>query len=322
MNRVAWVAVLVALVGCGTPPAPRPAPPTALGADGFPVAVTDSLGRTVTIPRKPERIVSLTPATTETLFAIGAGPRVVAVTEADTFPPEATKLPKFNPIAVNTEALLARRPDLVFTIGPFHRPLVETLEKFGVTAVALEPPTTDEVADTIELIGRAVGCEPAAKGVAADFRRRLVAVRARTKLIPEADRPKVLYVLWDEPLQAAGPGTFIGRMIADAGGTNVIADVIQQYPRVNDEAVLRRDPDLVIAPDGSAAGLPDRLRGRPVWANLSAVRRGRVVTVPEDLVNRPGPRLVDGLEAVERLIREDRPGAGVGVVPPGPPGVK
>ena len=294
------IVVLVLIVGCAAPPAP----PTAAPTDGYPVTVTDALGRTVTISRKPERIVSLAPAVTETLYAIGAGLRVVAVTEADNYPPDVLKLTKFSPLAVNAEAVLAQRPDVVFALGSFHKPTVETLERLGLTVVAPEPMTLDAAADTIEQVGTVVGNSPAAAGVAADFRKRLAAVRARTATL--TDRPKVLYVLWDDPLQVAGPGTFIGRMIEDAGGTNVIADLSQQYPRLSDEAVLTRNPDLVIATEQGSSGLPARLAKRPGWEAVTAVRKGRVVTVSEDLVNRPGPRLIEGLEAVEKLIRENR----------------
>lgn len=299
-KRFCEASLIALLAGCTAPPAP----PTSPSADGFPVTVTDALGRTVTVARKPERIVCLAPAITETLFAIGAGPRVVAVTDADTFPPEALALPKLAPLAVNPEAVLGHRPDVVFALGSFHRPAVEALERLGLTVVAQEPMTLDAAADAIEQVGRVVGCEPAAVGVAADFRRRLAAVRARTAAVK--DRPKVLYVLWDDPLQAAGAGTFIGRMIGDAGGVNVVADLPQQYPRLGDEAVLTRDPEIIIAPDQGAAGLPARLARRPGWAGVTAVRRGRILTVSDDLVNRPGPRLIDGLEAVEALIRANR----------------
>jgi iron complex transport system substrate-binding protein len=289
--------------GCGSPPAPR-APEGADGHPGYPLTLADDLGRTVTLPRRPERIVSIAPGQTETLFAVGAGPRVVAVTTVDTYPPEVKGLPKvggFGPKTINLEAILAQRPDLVLTTGRLHQQTVEALERLGVVAFAREPSSFEEVAASIETVGRLTDCEAKANGVAADFRRRLAAARERTAAL-RSDAPTVLYVVSDEPLMVAGPRTFVGQLLELAGGRNVFADLAQQYPRVSDEAVLRRDPAVILAPDHGVSGIAARLRRRPGWDRLRAVRSGRVHTVHEDLVSRPGPRLVEGLEAVEKVL--------------------
>jgi iron complex transport system substrate-binding protein len=274
----------------------------------FPVTIRDDLGRPVTVSR-PSRIVSLAPGITETLFAVGAGPRVVAVTTTDTHPPEVRQLPKvggFAPETISLETLLAQKPDLVIAGGRFQQPVVESLAKLGVSAVVIDPSTLAGVEDAILLIGRITGQEAKSAPVVADFRRRREAVRRRAATIRPADRLRVLYVLWDEPLQTAGPGTFVGQMITEAGGVNVFADATQQYPTVSDEAVLARNPNLVLAPDHGGARLRARLLGRPGWRELAAVKEGRVVTVPEDLLHRPGPRLIDGLERIAALLRGDR----------------
>jgi iron complex transport system substrate-binding protein len=309
MTRTPAALLALLVAGCGQPPAPPP--PESSGDAGFPITVTDGLGRSVTVPRRPEKIVSIAPAMTETLFAVGAGPRVAAVTTSDSYPPEVKTLPTvggFSPKTVSTEAVLALRPDLVVTAGKFHQQLAESLARLGLTVVSLEPNTLEEVSSTIELIGRISGCEPRAGEVAADFRRRLAAVRTRTAAAG-GSKPKVLFVLWDDPLQTAGPGTFIGQMITAAGGVNLFADASQQYPRVGDEAVIVRDPDLILAPDHRDAAdvnIPSRLVARPGWDRLTAVKHGRVRPVTGDLVNRAGPRLIDGLELVEQLVREAR----------------
>ena len=305
MSRTRVCLFLAIAVGCSRT-ADTPPPTTDVGPV-YPLTVADGLGRTVTIPRRPERIVSLAPAMTETLFAVGAGPRVVAVTTADSYPPEVKQLPTvggFTPKTLSTEAVLAQRPDLVVLTGGIQKPLAEPLEKMGLTVLAFEPKTLEATADMIEQVGRVTDCDARAAEVTADFRRRLAAVRERSAAA--TSRPKVLYVLWDDPLQTAGPGTFVGRMIAEAGGENVFGDAAQQYPRVSDEVVLQRQPDLIITPDHGNVGLPTRLATRPPWQQLRAVREKRIHTVSEDLVNRAGPRLIDGLEAVEKLVREAR----------------
>jgi iron complex transport system substrate-binding protein len=273
----------------------------------FPITIRDDLGRTVTVSGPPSRIVSLAPGITETLFAVGAGPRLVAVTTTDTHPAEVKQLPTvggFAPETISLETLLAQKPDLVIAGGRFQQPIVESVAKLGVSAVVIDPDTLAGVEDAIVLIGRLTGQEAKSAAVVADFRRRREAVRRRAATIRPADRLRVLYVLWDEPLQTAGAGTFVGQMITEAGGLNVFADATQKYPTVSDEAVLARNPNLVLAPDHGGAKLRARLFGRPGWKELAAVKEGRIVTVPEDLLHRPGPRLIDGLERIAALTRK------------------
>jgi iron complex transport system substrate-binding protein len=308
MTRIIAAVFLVLAAGCSRPLAERDS--VEVVPDGaFPVTIRDDLGRTVTVSSPPTRIVSLGPGVTETLFAVGAGRRLVAVTTTDTYPPEVKQLPTvggFAPETISLEALLAQKPDLVIAGGRFQQPIVESVAKLGVPAVVLDPDTLDGVEDSIVLIGRLTGQEAKSTDVAADFRRRREAVRRRAAAIRPADRPRVLYVLWDEPLQTSGPGTFVGQMIAEAGGLNIFADAAQQYPTVSDEAVLARNPNLVLAPDHGGAKLRDRLFGRPGWKELTAVKEGTIVTVPEDLLHRPGPRLIDGLERIEALLQAHR----------------
>jgi iron complex transport system substrate-binding protein len=308
MTRFVAVVFLVLAAGCSRP-AGEPDREDVESGGGFPITVRDDLGRTVTVSRAPLRIVSLAPGITETLFAVGAGPRLVAVTTTDTYPPEVKQLPTvggFAPETISLEALLARKPDLVIAGGRFQQPIVEAMARLRIAAVVIDPSSLAGVEEAIGLIGRLTGQEAKSAAVVADFRRRREAVRRRAALIRPADRIRVLYVLWDEPLQTAGPGTFVGQMIAEAGGRNLFADASGQYPAVSDEAVLARNPDLILAPDHGGAKLRDRLSGRPGWGKLAAVQAGRVVAVPEDVLNRPGPRLIEGLEKIEQKIADCR----------------
>jgi iron complex transport system substrate-binding protein len=308
MTRLIAIVFLLLAAGCSRPagePDREEVPP-----DGpFPITVRDDLGRTVTVAGPPSRIVSLAPGITETLFAVGAGPRLVAVTTTDTHPPEVKRLPTvggFAPETISLEALLAQKPDLVIAGGRFQQPIIESVAKLGISAVVIDPSSLTGVEDAIVLIGRLTGQEAKSTAVVADFRRRREAVRRQAAAIRPTERLRVLYVLWDEPLQTAGPDTFVGQMIAEAGGRNIFADATQQYPTVSDEAVLARNPNLILAPDHGGAKLRDRLSARPGWRELSAVKVGRIVTVPEDVLNRPGPRLIDGLEKLAALLQKPR----------------
>ena len=292
MIRSIAVALLLLAAGCTRPAGGAEPPGTGTASEEGkwqPITVTDDLGRTVTLGRRPARIVSLGPAVTETLFAVGAGPSVVAVTTTDDFPPEVGRLPTvggFAPETISLETIVARKPDLVIAAGRFQQPVVEALDRLGIPAVVIDPDSLDGVLDAIVLVGKMTGHRAKADDLAADLRRRREAVRRRGAAIEPADRRRVLYVLRDEPLQTAGAHTFVGQMITEAGGCNIFADAGQQYPEVSDEAVLSRNPDLILAPDHGGVGLRDRLLRRPGWGRLAAVKAGRIVTVPEDLLHR------------------------------------
>jgi iron complex transport system substrate-binding protein len=305
MIRPIAIALLLMATGCA-PPARSTVTPVATSDGAFPITVRDDLDREVTIAGPPARIVSLGPSVSETLFAVGAGSRVVAVTTTDDFPPEVKRLPSvggFGPQTISVERIVAQKPDLVIAAARFQQPVVQALARLGINAVVIDPHSLDGVLDAIVLVGKMTGAKEKSDALAADLRRRREAVRRQGATIKAAERRRVLYVLWDEPLQTTGAHTFVGQMISDAGGCNVFADARQQYPQVNDEAILSRSPDLIIAPDHGGAGLRDRLLGRPGWDHLAAVRAGKIVTVPEDLLHRPGPRIIDGLERIAVLLR-------------------
>jgi iron complex transport system substrate-binding protein len=304
MIRLIALAFLVLAVGCSRP---ANVPDNAKPEGSFPVTVRDDLGRNVTVAKQPARIVSLAPALTETLFAVGAGPQLVAVTNTDTFPPEVKRLPNvggFAPETISLEILVAQQPDLVLAGGRFQRPVVEALARLGIATVVIDPDSLDEVEKAILLVGRLTGHEATSVAVVDDFRRRRAVVRRQGTAIPPANRRRVLYVLWDEPLQTAGPKTFVDEMIVEAGGVNVFGDVAAQYPSVSDEAVLARDPDVILAPDHGGAKLRDRLARRPGWDPLTAVKEGRILTIDEDLLHRPGPRIIEGLERIAVLMKQ------------------
>jgi iron complex transport system substrate-binding protein len=306
-SRIALGLLLVTL-GCARPAHEATGLESSDNSKWQALTITDDMGRTVTLDRRPARIISLAPSITETLFAVGAGPQLVAVTTTDTYPPDVKRLPTiggFAPETISTEAILAQNPDLVLAGGQFQRPIVKSMDKLGIPAVVIDPTTLDAVEKAISRIGRLTGHEAKAAAVVADFRRRRRAVR-RAARAKDAARVRVLYVFWDEPLETAGPGTFVGQMIAEAGGVNIFADLDQEYPQVSDEAVLARNPERIIAPNRGTATFAARLSRRPGWNRLAAVKATRISTLPEELLHRPGPRLIDGLEKIAALLHERR----------------
>lgn len=283
-------------------------PPTTTPA-GFPVTLTDDLGREVTISALPQRIVSMVPSNTEILFAVGAGEQVVGVTEYCDYPPEAQtreKIGGFSAKTISVEKIVALEPDLVLSAGEIQQSVIEALEQAEIPVFALAPERLAGVYHNIETVGRLTGRETQAAEVVAEMQDRVAAVTEKSQQVPEDKRPAVFYEVWDEPLMTAGPTTFVSELIELAGGKNIFADVSEEYPQVSAETVIQRDPDVVLGPDTHGEELiAENIKARPGWENISAVKEGRIYLVNGDIVSRSGPRLVDALEAIARTLHPD-----------------
>ncbi|WP_165066773.1 ABC transporter substrate-binding protein [Paludisphaera rhizosphaerae] len=324
-RRIAWslLPVALAVAGCNRGPTaptanqpkaatqPRLLSPVRVEGDGWPKRVSDSTGRQVTIPAPPKRVVSLAPSNTEILFAVGAGDLVVGVTMMDDYPPEVksrTSIGGMAPGSMNLETLTALKPDLVLATAGVQQPVIEPLQQLGLTVVAFDAEKPADVVHNIRAVGRVVDRGENAERLASEFETRLEAVRKRVADRREA-RPKVLYLLYDDPLMTVGPGTFLGKMIEEAGGVNVFADVSSNYPTPSDEQVLVRAPEVILATFGLMGGggrseeeNQKRLTNRPGWQDVPAIRNRRIHALDENLTTRIGPRLVEGLEAIERAL--------------------
>jgi iron complex transport system substrate-binding protein len=282
----------------------------------WPVEEFDSLGRKVTVARRPERIVSLAPSNTEILFAVGAGRLVVGRTSFDNYPPDARSIASIGgmtPKSINLEAVMALRPDLVLATGGVQQPIIGSLERLKLVVVALDATNFAGVERNIRLVGRLTGNTARADRLATEFLDRVAAVSRRIAS-RQSHRPKVLFLLWEDPLTTAGPGTFIGQIIEASGGSNVFGDVTTRYPRPSEEEILARAPEVILGTYGDmSSGGPDdearrkRIRSRAGWAQIPAVRNNRITFLDEDLITRPGPRLVEGLEAVAEILDVDQP---------------
>ncbi len=249
------------------------------------------------------RVVSVAPAMTEILFAVGAGDKVVGVTDLCDYPPEAkdcSKVGGFAPNALGTELILIQKPDLLLTAGGFQSRIADAVAGHGVRVYGPDPKSLADVAATVREVGRLTGCDAKAEQVAAGIDKAVSDARNKPK---PATAPRVLVVVGTTPLVCAGPLTFLGEMVDLAGGVNVLADVPGDYPPMNDEQILLRAPDVILLPDNMGAGTAEALAKRPGWDRLPAVKLGRVRTVPGDVVSRPGPRVVEGMAAVAAAVR-------------------
>lgn len=285
---------------------PAPSPPTA----HFPLTVTDGLGRQVTLPTSPGRIVSLAPKNTELLFALGAGDRLVGVTTYCNHPPEASERPKvggFTSSSINLERVLGLRPDLVLCVGDLHRPTIEQLELLHVPVLALGAESLRALLDELELLGLVLERESASERLRASMQRRVEQIRGRLHDLPAEQRLKVFYQVWEDPLTAAGPASYLGELIELAGGENIVSAADAPYLRISEEELLVRNPDVIIAPSMGASRIDrEQLLRRPAWRNLRAVQTGRVYVLDGDLVSRCGPRIIDALEKVACLLYPER----------------
>ncbi len=309
--RSAATAVPAQPSATAVPPTVTPVPSAASAAVTYPLAVRDNLGRELKIAQQPKRIVSLSPSNTEILFAIGAGPEVVGVTKYCNYPPEAAQgreiVGGFSAKSLSVEKIIALKPDIVFAAGGIQKSVIEALDAAKVPVFALEPTDFAGVYTSILAAGNITGHQKQAEQVVADMKARTEKVAAAVASIPQDQRAKVFYEVWDEPLTTAGPGTFIGQVIQTAGGVNIYADVQEQYPVVSAETVVERNPDVILGPSSHGEGMTaDKIGARTGWKGIEAVQNGRVAIIDGDVISRSGPRLVVGLEAVARALYPDR----------------
>jgi iron complex transport system substrate-binding protein len=248
------------------------------------------------------RIVSLAPGITETVFALGAGARLIATDTFSDYPEAATRTPKVDYSRPSAEQVVALRPDLVL-MSARQRDVVERFRDLQLPVVFLgDAATLDEVFDHMTLIGAALGEDDAARGLIASLRGRVEAVRAQAASTTAGGAgPRVFYEL-TPALHTASPQSFVGSMFSLLRARN-IAPGPTPYPQLTAEHVIAADPEvIVLAYVGAAKADPRSVGARPGWSAVSAVRTGRVVVIDPDVANRAGPRVVDALEVLARAL--------------------
>jgi iron complex transport system substrate-binding protein len=286
-------------------------------ASAWGLEVVDQVGRSLTLAAPPQRIVSLDPSVTEVLYAIGAQDRLVGVTDFCDYPPEARRKPHVGDmLSPNLETLVTLKPDLVVATREGNRKeTFDQLERLGIPVYLVDPITVRDVLKLIADLGELTNRRDGTAAVTRDLERRIAAVQERVAGRP---RPRVLYVLWPEPLIVPGRGVLVTELITLAGGASVTGDQGQGYPRLSLEAAVGRKPEVIIlARHGSRGGAT----AREQWQRLEsmpAVKSGRLYTADGDLMHRYGPRMVVGLETLARLIHPEafaRPEAATHGVP-------
>jgi len=274
---------------------------------GLAKTVKDDLGRAVNVPEKVNRIVSLAPSATENLFAIGAGHLVVGVTSACDYPPKVRKLPQVGDfMKPSLERVAALKPDLIVIVSSTIPKAIadELQEKTKTSVFVFQPKTVRDVVKGLMTLGELTNRKRQAQKLAVQLERRLNAV---TKQV--ANKPKVSVVVEISPppsLMVAGPKTFIDDAVRLAGGKNAFSDAQQPFPLVSLETLVAKDPDvyIVAAKGKTSSQILDEVRKRPGFSNLRCVREGRVYGIDPDLLFRPTPRLIEGVEKLAQLLHQ------------------
>jgi len=274
----------------------------------LPATFVDDMGREVTINEIPQRIVSHVPSITETLFALGLGERVVGVSDYCDYPEEAKSKDSvgnyFNP---SIESIVALEPDLVLTDG--HSDSIKQLDELEppITYIVIDPKDIDGIFKDLELLGKVTGTERRAEKLIRDMQDSIAHIIA---LVEGAPPVRVLYIIdaTDPTLPwTAGPGSFVDWLITMAGGENIAAEAQGAWVQFSIEQIVSSDPEIIILPakHGTAFTSPETLKGNPAWREITAVKQGRIRIIDGDLVDRSGPRIVQGLEEMARIIHPE-----------------
>jgi iron complex transport system substrate-binding protein len=259
----------------------------------------DAVGRNVTVPDAPQRIVSLVPSVTETLFALGIESRLVAVTDYCTYPAAATQLPSVGSYAEpGIEAILSHRPDLVIASGDINsQALINKLTQLGIAVYVIHPDSLESALATIAIIGELTGHESQAELLVADIRDRLAKVQQE---LQERAPVPLLACIMLQPLTVAGPDTLINDLIVAAGGLNIVESNLARYPTWNQESLLLANPQVIILPQHPGQEDPEAFFRK--WPQLQAVQSGRIIQIEADWLYRPGPRMILGIEALAKAL--------------------
>jgi len=272
-----------------------------------PGTYTDDTGRGVAIDEIPQKIVSFGPSITEILFALGLGERVVGVSDFSDYPEEAKSKPSVgSAYSPSIEKLVELEPDLVFTVE--HEQLNSELEALGIKFLILDPDDIDGIFSNIELVGAVTGTEDEATELIGSMEDTIDYVLAQVEGAPAVS---VFFIVDGTDLTlpwTSGPGSFIDALITMAGGENIAAEAPGDWVQFSIEEIVGADPDVIII-QTMTGGIPtvsiEALEEHPIWGEMTAVIQGNVFLIDGDLVSRPGPRIVQGLEELARIIHPE-----------------
>ena len=255
--------------------------------------LTDEMGRKIVVPDHPHRVICLMPTVTDTVFALGAGDDVVAISDYTKYPAAALKKPSVGDlIKPSIERILSLHPDLVIGMqpkGPME--VTDQLERAGIPIFLVSPHGIPGIFHSVETIGMALNRAPQADALVHSLQQRVEEVRARTRGLPE---PRVFMPIWYDPITTIGKSAFITEIIEAAGGRSVTDDLSTEWPQISMEVVLERAPDALLLVRGGKTTL-QVLQDRPGWSSMTAIKARRAYYV-DDRINFASPVAIDALE--------------------------
>lgn len=271
-----------------------------------PLKFKDEVGREVVLPFPPRRIVSLAPNITEILFRLGLDEEIVGVSLHCNYPERAkSKAQVGSYISLDFERITSLKPDLIIATGAGNtRDMVDRLEKLGFKTYTIFPKKFDDILQSIGHIGQVVNREKEAREIVGGMEKRKQRVVGFTQGLP---RPKIFIQIGDAPIVTVGKGSFADDLIRIAGGENIAGREKEMYPRFGMEEILKRSPEIiVISSMNPKADYPKILNEWSRWKTLPAVKNGRLHLIDSDLLDRPSPRIIDGLEELAKILHPER----------------
>lgn len=303
---IMFIVILAFLSGCSAnqdqSPVQQEKPDIAQdGKTAYPLTIVDDTGTSVTIPAKPERIVSLLPSSTEILAALGQEP--IAVTQWDDYPKDITKRAEFvfqDALNPNLEQIVSLQPDLImfWLTTPEDTAKIRSL---GIPVVVFDDKDIAEIYETIAISGQIIDRQEEAHLVMEQMKAKEKSIEEKLAKLSVTEKRKV-WLEVDSSLYTAGQGTFLDEIITRAGGLNIAQDV-QGWGQFNSEQVIARDPDVIIETYSYAdQNALEKIKNRQGWANIQAVKNNRVIGVDNNIISRQGPRIIEGLELTTKAI--------------------
>ncbi len=286
----------------------EPPAPTATAAPE-PIKLADGLGRSIELAAPAQRIISIAPSNTEILFALGAGSQVIGRDEVSDYPAEAKSVTSIGATfdKLNTEAIVALKPDLILAAEINSPEQVKALEDLKLTVYWLpNPKKFEDLYTNLKTVGQLTGRSAEAAKLIDSIKTRYEAVVQKVAQAPQ--KSKVFYELdGTDPTKpwTAGPGSFIDALLTLAGGVNVGAGLKSQYAQISSEELIAQNPDVILLGDAPYGITVKSVGQRAGWNVLNAVKNNAVYTFDDNLVSRPGPRLIDGLETLAKLLHPE-----------------
>jgi iron complex transport system substrate-binding protein len=277
------------------------------------ITVVDDEGYALNMTSYPQRIISLAPSNTQILFAIGAGDKVVGVTDYDNYPYNFSAwITAGNMTSIggystpNKETIASLQPDLILAT-PINDVDVVTLRSLGYSVLVINPASINGVLHDIALIGNATGNQAGATSLADKINSQINSITSKIAAANIQEKPKVYYEIWDDPLMSAGGTTWINDIINKVGAINIFANETQQYPTVSSESIVQMNPDVILLPSSMGTGTitPDSVKARSGWNTINAVKNNRIVVIDGDLFAEAGSRIGEQVSAIAQAIYPD-----------------